>query len=513
MLATPLPLLRSIGPLVSALSVCNPFTARRIELERELAGALALPGDLVAGEAVPWNEAVPTPRPDRRLKAMLEQSALLMESLRLTATKLKGNDLAHWRELVLFVQFHKHLDRLDAVVDSGLAGGVSDRRLPGHRAVIAELQALLGEHAELGGVPLQPEVVLSLFFQLRRAFRMIHHHLVGSSEAMVRLRGSIWECIFTHDLARYRRSLAGKMDDFSTLVTGPSGSGKELVARALALSSHVPFDPHTGTFTRDFAEGFFALNLSALTPTLVESELFGHRRGAFTGALADRAGWLEQCPPGGTVFLDEIGETAEAIQVKLLRVLQTRGYQRIGETDTRRFAGRIVAATHRDLGRAITEGRLREDFYFRLCADRIETPSLASQIAGSAAELRRLCGWVCARLVPEEESGALADDLAESLAASPGVAYPWPGNFRELEQAARMFLVRRAYRPLARPPATDATAAWSVAFAAGTLDAEAVLKLYCNRMLELTGGNIESAARRLGLDRRTVLARTRNSEA
>ena len=113
------------------------------------------------------------------------------------------------------------------------------------------------------------------------------------------------------------------MGDVTTLVTGPSGTGKELVARAIGLSRYIPFDAEGQAFADDTPRSFVPLNLSALSPTLIESELFGHRRGAFTGAVADRAGWLETCPPRGTVFLDEIGELDPAIQVKLLRVLQS----------------------------------------------------------------------------------------------------------------------------------------------------------------------------------------------
>ena len=114
-----------------------------------------------------------------------------------------------------------------------------------------------------------------------------------------------------------------------TLVTGPSGTGKELVARAIALSRYIPFDATARAFAERPEESFFPLNLSALSPTLIESELFGHRRGAFTGAVGDRAGYLEACPPLGTVFLDEIGEVEGAIQVKLLRVLDRGAARRL----------------------------------------------------------------------------------------------------------------------------------------------------------------------------------------
>src|SRR5205814_4034775 len=132
-------------------------------------------------------------------------------------------------------------------------------------------------------------------------------------------------------------------------------------------------DPKTKAFALDFTQSFIALNLSALSPTLIESELFGHRRGAFTGALEDRAGWLETCPPLGTVFLDEIGELDPAIQVKLLRVLQSRVFQRLGETRDRSFNGKIISATNRDPNSTANGGgfrrRLRPDLYYPHCPD------------------------------------------------------------------------------------------------------------------------------------------------
>src|SRR5690606_18779938 len=115
------------------------------------------------------------------------------------------------------------------------------------------------------------------------------------------------------------RSLYDRMHLMNTLIVGPSGTGKELVARAIGLSRFVPFDGKTCRFREETHESFLPLNLSALSPHLVESELFGHKRGSFTGAISDRAGFLESCPDEGTVFLDEIGELSEELQVKLLR--------------------------------------------------------------------------------------------------------------------------------------------------------------------------------------------------
>lgn len=174
--------------------------------------------------------------------------------------------------------------------------------------------------------------------------------------------------------------LLASLRDVTTLITGPSGTGKELVARAVGLSGYIPFDDKTAAFASDFVGSFHALNLSALPVTLIESELFGHRRGAFTGAVSDRRGWLEICEPGGAVFLDEIGDLDPVVRVKLLRVLETRTFQPVGGTTSRRFHGKIIAATNRDLAEGMRTGQFRPDFYYRLCSDVIVTPSLHDQL-------------------------------------------------------------------------------------------------------------------------------------
>jgi transcriptional regulator with PAS, ATPase and Fis domain len=229
----------------------------------------------------------------------------------------------------------------------------------------------------------------------------------------------VWESIFTHNLRRYQRSLYRRLGDVTTLITGPSGTGKELVARAIGLSRYVPFDGDRGRFVENFFDGFHAVNLSALSPTLIESELFGHRRGAFTGAVADRVGWLESCPTHGAVFLDEIGEVDPAIQVKLLRVLQSRNFQRLGDTANLSFCGKIIAATNRDLKQEIDAGRFREDFYYRLCADRIATPTLRQQLDECPEDLEHLLLMNARRTAPEEAE-SLADEVAHWIRKKPG---------------------------------------------------------------------------------------------
>jgi transcriptional regulator with GAF, ATPase, and Fis domain len=309
-------------------------------------------------------------------------------------------------------------------------------------------------------------------------------------------------------MRRYRRILYRRMGDFTTLVTGPSGTGKELVARAIALSRYIPFDAKQEQFVEDFSAAFFPLNLSALSPTLIESELFGHCRGAFTGAVTDRPGWLEVCPPLGTVFLDEIGELDAAIQVKLLRVLQTRTFQRLGETTTRRFEGKIIAATNRNLMEEMHAGRFREDFYYRLCSDLISAPTLRQQLADSPDDLSNLIQFMVQRVVGEEDA-ELAAEVEAWIHDRLGPAYLWPGNMRELEQCVRNVLIRGEYQPppLRKPELPDDPyRALVEQVASGALTADELLGRYCT-IVYLQTGSYEQAARRLALDRRTVKAK------
>jgi DNA-binding NtrC family response regulator len=204
------------------------------------------------------------------------------------------------------------------------------------------------------------------------------------------------------------------------------------------------------------------------------------------------------------VFLDEIGEVEPGLQVKLLRVLQTRTFQRLGDTTDRRFVGKVIAATNRDLPAAIAAGRFREDFYYRLCGDVIETPALAERLREDPGELPVLLRALATRIAGEAEAPALAVRAETWIGQHLPPDYPWPGNVRELEQCVRSVLIRGAYAPraAARPesPADDLVDA----IAQGTLTADELLHRYCAVVHAQTGGNLSETARRLQLDRRTV---------
>ncbi|MFN8580399.1 MAG: sigma 54-interacting transcriptional regulator [Gemmatimonadaceae bacterium] len=202
-------------------------------------------------------------------------------------------------------------------------------------------------------------------------------------------------------------------NDATVLVTGESGTGKEMVARAL----------HARSGRRG---PFVAVNCAALPSELLESELFGHVRGAFTGAVRDRAGRFELAD-GGTLFLDEIGDMPPALQVKLLRVLQDHTFERVGDSRTQRVDVRVIAATHIDLAQAVAAGRFREDLFYRLRVVPIHVPPLRERRDDLTLLIPYLLGRIGQR---RGRALRLAPPALEAL-----VAWDWPGNVRELENA------------------------------------------------------------------------------
>ena len=199
----------------------------------------------------------------------------------------------------------------------------------------------------------------------------------------------------------------------SVLITGESGTGKEIVARCIHRNS-----PRSQRV-------FVAVNCAALSPTLIESELFGHERGAFTGAAGQHAGRFERAH-GGTLFLDEIGELDSGLQAKLLRVLQEKTFERVGGTRQITVDVRIIAATNRDLKQQVAEGKFREDLYYRLSAFPIELPPLRDR----PSDIRRLARYFLERAARElGKTGLVLSPEAGNIL----MTYSWPGNVRELE--------------------------------------------------------------------------------
>ncbi len=299
--------------------------------------------------------------------------------------------------------------------------------------------------------------------------------MIGSSSRMQ----DLWEMI-----------LQVAPTDANVLITGESGTGKELVASSL--------HHHSGRSGRPFIR----VNCAALSESLLESELFGHERGAFTGADRRREGRFVQAD-GGTLFLDEIGETSPAMQAKLLRVLQEKELQRVGGQETLRVDVRIIAATNRNLEQEVAAGRFREDLYYRINVVALHVPPLRER----DGDVPLLAGFFLKRFARKNQkhTRGITPECMDLL-----VRYPWPGNVRELENAIErgVILMRGEYLdtaglPLALQRWAGENESPEPAVEPATLkDAERAL---IARTLEETGGNRSEAARRLQITRKTLL--------
>jgi DNA-binding NtrC family response regulator len=487
----------------SGLGSCNPFGPERERFERLLLGPA-----FVSHPEESLHELL-VRDPYRRGTNFHQVLRLAEERLGAVRDRLAAGAQPDARELTLYqdagllMLYRRHVDGFTNLIRAAEEGGRSSVR-----GFYRQFRREWAHFFDIPGLRVpalfEPAHVFACLYQIQRAYHHIFRFIVGQSPASARLRAAVWDSIFTHDLRRYATTLYPRMSDMTTLITGPSGTGKELVARAIALSAYVPFDEEREVFRGSPLTSFHPLNLSALPSTLIESELFGHRRGAFTGAVGDRRGWLEQCEPGGSVFLDEIGELDPEIQVKLLRVLETRGFRALGDTADQRFRGRILAATNRDLAREVAERRFREDFYYRLCSDIIVTPSLREQLAGAPGLMDEMLRFLARRIVGEA-GDELAGEVSVWIAENLGEAYPWPGNIRELEQCVRSVLIRRRYQPL-QVVASGARDEAVRAFASGSFTADELLSRYCT-LVYADVGSYQEVARRLEIDRRTVKSR------
>jgi two-component system response regulator PilR (NtrC family) len=291
----------------------------------------------------------------------------------------------------------------------------------------------------------------------------------------------------------------------TVLITGETGTGKELVARAI----------HHNSPRRN--NRFVALNCSAIPETLLEAELFGHVRGAFTGAVGNRQGRLEQAHRG-TLFLDEVGTMSPALQAKLLRVLQEREFERVGDSHTVKIDVRVLAATHSDLSRMVADGSFREDLFYRLNVIPVQLPPLRER----REDIPLLVQHFLERLAVEtgRPPVTVSQEAIRRL-----MAYPWPGNVRQLENAierALAFSKGRAqlevtdFAPEIQNQAapTEAADGW---FPDEGIDfdryVEAVELSLIRRSLERTRGNKRQAARLLNLKRTTLIEKLKRLDA
>lgn len=478
---------------IGKLGFTNPFGPERPKLEAIIVG------EQVARSS-PWSRPLDWPLEDPALPAIQKEAEREMSAAQArfengTPHSEAERDLI--RGVALYVLYYRH----DAALYESIIADSAPETVDCYDAFEHDFGELF-RHVGAPAWARKPADLFALFFQTRRAFHFVFHQILGTSVAAAKLRASVWESLFTHDPWRYLRHLQGRMHEASTLILGPSGTGKELVASAIGLSAFIPFDAQRRRFARDFRTAFHPLHLAAMSKTLIESELFGHKKGAFTGANADRMGHLEGRSSSETIFMDEIGELDREVQVKLLRVLQSRTFHRLGDSEPRSFGGKVVAATNRDLSREMQSGRFREDLYYRLCADVIRTPSLKEQLAGDRGELGHLVEVLIQRTLGNAERASF-DEVMSGIERSVGERYPWPGNIRELEQCVRNLLIHGRYLPAKGSSQSGPldSLIQQMQDAEATLDQ--VVSIYSRWVYE-RHGNYSRAGEILGIDRRTV---------
>ncbi|WP_027362987.1 sigma 54-interacting transcriptional regulator [Desulfospira joergensenii] len=461
----------------------NPFSELREKLDRKIAGMI--PG-------TDSREAT-----DMCIREVNQRLKKLQALGKGNINEYSREDREILRVVYLFDIFHKFRDEFDQLIKDQIKAGDAPVKVEfAEQARQMVVDKGFSDHRFWH--------YFALSFQLRRAFYFISQTLVGTSPCMKKLKKHLWYNVFTYNMDLYDQYLWNRMEDFSTLLLGETGTGKGTAAKAIGQSGFIPFDEKKNCFTQSFTRAFSSLNLSQYPETLLESELFGHTKGAFTGAVEDYQGVFALCSPHGSILLDEIGEIPNHVQIKLLRVLQERNFSPVGSHASFRFNGRVIAATNRPRKDIMSGKVFRDDFYYRLCSDIIEVPPLRTRIREKASELDDLLSFTIHRMTGMR-SKKLLNKVKRIIDRGLGKDYQWPGNVRELEQCVRSVLLRRDYKGKEDAAEQDASPALTLARRVSdqSIAVPELVAGYC-RLLYDTLGTYEKVARATGLDRRTV---------
>ncbi len=403
------------------------------------------------------------------------------------------------RELIkytyLFVIFHELANDFDELIQFQIKSGDKSVKVKFADKAIKKLEKRGLSHTEALRF-------FSLFYQMRRAFYFISHALTGKCKAMKKLKCSLWNSVFTYDMGVYDKFLLDKMEDFSTLILGETGSGKGSAAAAIGKSGFIAFDNVMGCFKENFNNNFISINLSQYPETLIESELFGYKKGAFTGAIEDYKGVFSLCSQYGSLFLDEIGDVSTHVQIKLLQILQERTFSPVGSHKIHRFKGRVIAATNKSLDGLRKSGKFRDDFYYRLCSDIIGVPTLKHRLSESPDELVELITSIVQRIIGTN-SLVLEQNILKILSKNIPSDYNWPGNVRELEQAVRSIFLTGNYKGDISIESDDQLSNMIKKIENANLSAGDLLSNYCSFLYDRYG-TYEKVAKITELDRRTV---------
>ena len=471
---------RSFFRLVEELAFGNPFAPEREKIFRQVSG--------ITEGGVGKLKDLSRPIVQEKIKKLDLKGAANF--------KLYSNEDKRLVRIALLCDaFYSFITKFDALIQDQLESGAKPISVSFADDVVTLLKSRGFTHEE-------SIHYLAFFYQLRRAFYFINKKLVGQSQTMKRLRSHLWANIFTQDPRWYENFLWNRMEDFSTFLIGETGTGKGTAAAALGRSGFIPYLEKKGQFAESFTENFIEINLSQFPETLIESELFGHKKGSFTGAVEDPKGVFARCRKHGAILLDEIGDISITVQIKLLKVLEKRSFTVVGGHAKERFYGRVIAATNKSLDDLRKKGKFRHDFYYRLCSDVIHVPSLREQINEDPNTLKILLNHTIQRIIGEPARD-LAVELKNIISREIGPAYEWPGNVRELEQAVRRILLTKHYKG----DLCEATSIKPTQFIRdiedGSLSAQEIMTSYCN-MLYIKHGTYEKVAKITKLDRRTV---------
>jgi DNA-binding NtrC family response regulator len=461
--------------------LASPFSDERVQIEQMIAGTSC---------------ASPQKRIERAIREVRRQLARLGQNGRIDYTRYNTDDGFLVKAGILFDFFYTYRERFDQLIYDQIQAGDAPQEV----VFATDALSFLRQRGFNAADSLR---YFALSYQLRRAYYFIYRTLIGRSASMRKLRQDLWTNVFTHNIDLYDRYLWNRMEDFSTLLLGETGTGKGTAAMAIGRSGFIPFSERKKTFVESFTRSFVSLNLSQFPDTLIESELFGHKKGAFTGAVKDHRGVFDRCSPYGAILLDEIGELSIPIQIKLLQVLQDRKYSAVGSHIEGRFQGRVIAATNRSMADIENQKVFRDDFYYRLCSDIITVPPLRERIRESPKELDDLLKFTVKRMVGQS-SPELLSMVRGVIDSQLGDSYPWPGNVRELEQCDRRVLLKKDYAGRTAAPAGERLAdILARDLIEGKIDTQRLVTGYCY-MLHQRYGTFEAVARRTGLDRRTV---------
>ena len=479
---------REIFSALALLALGNPFLPLRIALERLiLRDQFVNPGNFMSPGSSPRvtheNIALITALVGRMLPPIRDRYK--------AGAQPNAADRAIYLACCLYRLYDTYDTRLQTLIDGKTCAA------PFYDAYLADYEHYLGFLPKAPDLPSAVRL-FEILYQIRRAFHYIYTEVRGVSLPTALLRARIWDAIFGGPLDDYGLHQWDRRHRISTLIQGPSGTGKELVANAIARSGYVPFNVKTKKFA-DHDNYYAALNLLAFSAGLLESELFGHRKGAFTGASRDKKGLLATVPRFGSVLLDEAAEIEPRMQIQLLRLLQERTFRRVGDEGHEiELHARILTATHRNPAEWMALGRLREDFFRRICMLKIVTPSLRERFDDSPAEVRELVRVVAVDLFGPQTTDALVDQV-EAWIHGHMPHHAWTGNMREMQQCVAEVKASGAYVP-EKP---DAAVALALQFHAASASLAEVDRRYAELALARLGSRAE-AARILQIDVRTL---------